>query len=370
MKATLFLTMSCNLCCDYCYIRKHNVSMSPADIKKAIDFIFTTADPDERLDFGLFGGEPLLHMPLVKSTVGILEKRAEHAKNPLRISLVTNGTLLNDEILKFVRDHNLILQVSCDGGPPVQDRHRRFLDGQGTSAVLESALKSAVETLPAVLINMVYSPDTYQALPDSIKYLAGLGLRQIILNPDYSATWSPEDIAGLQETYNQIAAVYLDHYNSRHPLFISLIDEKIAIILRGGYGQAERCQMGYREFAFSPQGNIFSCERLVGDGEKNRHCIGHLHLPNKLDRRHCGLPGAAGKQMQCRTCGVSDYCMHWCGCSNFLATGNYHLPSPFLCSSERLAIETAFGVLKRVNNDDQLLFINHYAGLPMVNSSV
>ena len=192
VKATLFLTMSCNLCCDYCYIRKHDATMSPADIQRAIDFIFATADPAERLDFGLFGGEPLLHMPLVRSTVDILERRAEKAGNTVRMSLVTNGTLLNDEILRFVRDHHLILQVSCDGAPQVQDRHRRFIDGRETSAVLETALRSAVETLPAVLVNMVYSPDTYQALPDSIEYLAGLRLRQIILNPDYSAMWSPE----------------------------------------------------------------------------------------------------------------------------------------------------------------------------------
>ena len=370
MKATLFLTMSCNLCCDYCYVRKHDATMSPADIQRAIDFIFAAADPDERLDFGLFGGEPLLHMSLVENTVDFLEKRSEQSGNTVRMSLVTNGTLLNDEILRFVRDRHLILQVSCDGAPLVQDRHRRFTDGRGTSAVLETALRSAVETLPAVLVNLVYSPDTYQALPGSIEYLAGLGLRQIILNPDYSAAWSSEDIAGLKETYNHIAGLYLDYYTGRRPLFISLIDEKIAIILRGGYGRSERCRMGYREFAFSPQGNIFPCERLVGDGEKNRHCIGHLDQPDQLDRRHCGLPDTTAKQVQCRTCGVSDYCMHWCGCSNFLATGDYHLPSPFICASERLAIEAAFSVLRQVNTDNQLIFINHYAGLPMVNSSV
>ena len=369
MKATLFLTTSCNLRCDYCYISRKNLSMSVATLSKAVQFAFRMAEPDDRLDFGLFGGEPLLNLSLVKEAVSLVERKAKDVKHDVRLSLVTNGTLLNDDILDYLQDHHAILQVSCDGVPRVHDMHRRFPRGQGSSALVEINLAAAIKRLPAVLVNMVYGPDTYSSLPESISYLASLGLKQLILNPDYSAAWCAEDIYGLKKTYLRIADLYLEYYRIGSPLFISLIDEKIAVILRGGYGPSERCHMGYSEFAFSPQGFIYPCERLVGDGDRNRHCIGHLDQSEKLDRGHCHATGNICKSIECQLCGVANFCMNWCGCSNYFASGDYGRPSHFICASERFAIEAAQKVLTLVDNDNQLIFIHHYAGLPMVNSS-
>ncbi len=343
--------------------------MSKATLARAVDFSFSKAKSEERLDFGLFGGEPLLEWPLVQEAVSIVEQRAESRKNDVRMSLVTNGTLLNDDILAYLRDHDVILQVSCDGVPFIHDRHRRYANGCGSSATVEAGLSLALKRLPAVLVNMVYGPDSYACLPESIKYLAGLGLKQLILNPDYSAAWRPEDIAGLRGAYEKIADFYLERYAHNQPIFISLIDEKIAVVLRGGYGPAERCHMGYSELAFSPQGYIFPCERLAGDGSRNRHCIGHLDRPESLNRGHCDASGNFSRSVECQRCGVADFCMNWCGCSNYFASGDYGRPSHFVCASERLAIETALKIMDSVEGDDQLIFINHYAGLPMANSS-
>lgn len=370
MKATLFLTMSCNLRCDYCYIKRKDKSMSGATLAKAVNFAFRMAQAVDRLDFGLFGGEPLLNPPLVREAVSMVERKAESVTQDVRLSLVTNGTLLNDDILNYLRDHHVILQVSCDGAPHVQDKHRRFPNGSGSSVLVEANLKSALKRLPAVLVNIVYGPDTHSSLPQSISYLASLGLKQLILNPDYSAAWGAKEIDGLKETYMRIADLYLEYYHIESPMFISLIDEKLAVILRGGYGPSERCHMGYSELAFSPQGFIYPCERLVGSGDRNRHCIGHLNQLETLQRGHCQPDGNSCKSIECQQCGVADFCMNWCGCSNYFGSGDYSRPSHFICVSERFAIEATQKVLTNVENDNQLIFIHHYAGLPMVNSSM
>ena len=370
MKATLFLTMSCNLRCDYCYIQRNSQSMSGETLAKAVNFAFQMAQADDRLDIGLFGGEPLLNPQLVMKTVTMVERKIESAAQDVRLSLVTNGTLLNDEILSYLRQHRVILQVSCDGAPQVQDKHRLFPNGTGSSALVEANLKSALEQLPAVLVNIVYGPDTHASLPASISYLASLGLKQLILNADYSAAWSANDISELKETYMRIADLYLEYYRIESPMFISLIDEKLAVILRGGYGPTERCHMGYGELAFTPQGFIFPCERLAGSGDRNRHCIGHLDQLESLQRGHCQSAGNTCSSIECQQCGVSEFCMNWCGCSNYFGSGDYSRPSHFICASERFAIEAAQRVLNNVGDDSQLMFIHHYAGLPMVNSSM
>lgn len=370
MKTTLFLTMSCNINCDYCYIKKQTDKMSIKTLNKALDFIFNKVPENERLDIGLFGGEPLLEWDLAKKAIEDIEIRASKVENDVRISLVTNGTLLNEDILAYLLDHNTILQISCDGTPSVQDKHRRFKNGNSITDTLEHNIKLALNKLPGVLVNSVYSPDTFKHLPESISYLASLGVKQIILNPDYSSHWSNEDIANLKKTYQEIADIYLDYYQKGTPLFISLIDEKIAVILRNGYGLNDRCKMGYGEFAFSSQGNIFPCERLVEDGEKNIHTIGHLDNTDNLKRKHCKTEINFSNVNTCSSCSVSQYCMNWCGCSNFLATGNYQQPSHFICASERMAIELALQIVDQVEEEKKMIFMNHYAGLPMVNSSI
>jgi uncharacterized protein len=69
----------------------------------------------------------------------------------------------------------------------VQNLFRRTATGQDTAPVVEATLRAALQALPCVLVNSVYHPQTVRHLPATLDYLSGLGVRQIFLNPDYSA---------------------------------------------------------------------------------------------------------------------------------------------------------------------------------------
>jgi uncharacterized protein len=215
---------------------------------------------------------------------------------------------------------------------------------------VEGNIRKAVEKLPLVRVNAVYHPKTFRSLPDTVAYFSALGINQIYLNPDFSADWSEEHLASLDDVYGQISQLYMDYHRAQTPRFISLIDSKLATILGGGYQAKDRCQMGKKEFAFSPEGNIFPCERLIGAGDQNAHCIGTLD--KGVDFCHgCRTAAAATLSInkECQDCSLRDYCMRWCGCSNFLATGRYDTVSRFLCASEKAAIRVAFNVFKELN---------------------
>ena len=55
------------------------------------------------------------------------------------------------------------------------------------------------------------------------------------------------------------------------------------MILRGGYRPLERCRMGNGEYAFAASGNIYPCERLIGDGEGKNHRIGKMFIKSLDD---------------------------------------------------------------------------------------
>ncbi len=124
------------------------------------------------------------------------------------------------------------------------------------------------------------------------------------------------------------------------PHAISLIDGKVAVILRNGYQPLERCRMGRGEFAFTPEGTIYPCERLVGDGNDG-HAIGSVDGGIDISRMLCRRAPGESLNRECQSCGLKDYCMNWCGCSNFFASGYYNRVSSFLCGSEKASQESA-----------------------------
>ncbi|MEH0019647.1 MAG: radical SAM protein [Desulfobacter sp.] len=345
MKATLFLTTACNLRCDYCYVSRQNFAMSGETLDRAIDFVFQTTAPGDRIRFDLSGGEPLLAWPLVQKTVALIEQKAGMGNHPLQISLSTNGTLLTRDILTFVRRNNVMLHISCDGIAHVQDKHRRFRNGKRSSQRVVAGLSHALEDLPGVIVDMVYGPDTCAFLPESIEYLASLGLKQLVLIPDCTASWHKSDIERLGRAFEGIADTYLDSYAREAPVFISLIDEKIAVMMRGGYGHAERSRMGEDRVAVSPQGVVFPCEHLVGTGEESVHSMSSLYrqdLPEETGSRPVPSTGTGG---HCASCTLYRYCMNGSGELQVFGNDSKTQPSPFICASERLSIQAAHKVM-------------------------
>jgi uncharacterized protein len=370
-KYTLCLTHKCNLRCAYCYVDKRAGRMSIEVAAKIVESILDGPSSDEGVDIGFFGGEPLLEFDLLKDIVGLVERHPRFDRRTTTLSVVTNGTVFSEEIAAYLAGHGIVLCLSCDGPPRVHDRFRKYCNGRGSSHRVARTIGMALERLPLVLVNAVYRPETLGELPATVEFLSSLGVRQIYLNPDVTAPWRKEDAAKLPAIYGAIGDWYVRAHLGNDPRFVSLIDAKIAVILRGGYEAEERCQMGSREIAFTAEGRVYPCERLIGDGRGSRHCLGSIldGFTPQATPPFC-TDAAARAQSPCAACGIRPYCMNWCGCSNFLSTGRYDRMSPFLCASERAAVATAARVLERLELLRPGVFSDHLAGKPSMLSRV
>ncbi len=342
--------------------------MSDSVASKIIRFIFEHTPQSEKIEIGFFGGEPLLAFGLVITITAMIESHPSFEKDRVELTIVTNGTIYSERIMNFIKRHNIVLGISCDGDPYVQNMFRRFSLDHGSSEIVEGTIRKAIKYFPNLMVNAVYRPETLEYLHIAIEYFSSLGLRQIYLNPDFLAKWNQKNSDLLFEAYDKIADKYIHYYLSSNPHFISLIDSKISTIIRGGYGPRERCRMGNGELAFSPDGNIFPCERLIGSGTYNEHCIGSITDGLKLEKMSCHSVPSLDINTECVSCGLKNYCMNWCGCSNFFSTGYYNRVSPFLCSSEKAAITAAFRAFKTLEKKLGTTFFEHLAGLAPINS--
>ena len=363
MKYTLSITQICNLACTYCYIDKEKSTMPLTVADRVVDFIYQNTPIQERLDIGFFGGEPLLEFDLLKQIVDKIQDHKSFDPGRVILSIVSNGTLFSRQIAEFLQEKNISLCISCDGPPLVHDVFRRFTNGKGSSAQVEHNIKAALEFFPLLPVNAVYSPENVHCLPEVVDYFASLGIKNIYLNPNISAHWTKNEADLLPGVYSAIAQRYMDFYQQEEPRHISLIDSKIAVILRKGYKSCEKCRMGLGELAFTPSGNVYPCERFIGADDRT-HSIGNINDGFVAKSVYKTQPNL-DRNTECESCGIKDYCMNWCGCTNYFGTGRYNRVSPFICAAEKAAAQAALQVIETMG-EEGLNFSDHLAGTPLM----
>lgn len=326
--------------------------------KKIIDFAFEMTPSGEKISIGLFGGEPLLRFDLIQKITNYIRENEPTDKNSISISVTTNGILLNQLILDFFREEGIRLCLSIDGPSHVHDMNRRYKNGRGSFEDVSRILRPVLDQIRNVQVNAVYGPDTIEYLPETTSFFTRMGFPIIHLNPNISADWDRTTTSNIGEKYMQVAEHYIKCYERNREIAVNLIDNKIILLLKDGYEDSDKCGMGESEWGFAPSGNIYPCERFIGEDNDPSFCIGNIHtgidkitLCNVIENR-------GNSNEECENCSFQKYCMNWCGCTNQYMTGRTDMASAFQCESEKAMILAAKHVLLTLKNND--LFLDHF----------
>src|SRR5205807_8385184 len=138
----LKLHSRCNLSCDWCYMYEHADQSwrtrprgMPADIVDAAARRVAEHVAQHRLpaiDVGMHGGEPLLAGAATITRVVQAVRSAVPAGTTVRFHIQTNGVLLDEKLLELLRELEITVGVSLDGGVVANDRHRLFPNGRSS----------------------------------------------------------------------------------------------------------------------------------------------------------------------------------------------------------------------------------------------
>ena len=128
------ITTRCNLGCSYCiyggsysrYRKLTKTTMSWPTAKNMLDFLIERSRVSDRIQLDFFGGEPLLAFKLMDRCVDYLKAGVAARGTQILVTIASNGTILTDDILRFLRAHDVYLQFSIDGDREVHDRKRRY----------------------------------------------------------------------------------------------------------------------------------------------------------------------------------------------------------------------------------------------------
>ena len=165
LTATVLLTWSCNFRCIYCYegageLRCENMTKNRAGA--IANFLIKCSEEQrgELIHVVLFGGEPLLNIDVGFHMLGILKEYCLTSHKELQCSLVTNGSLLTEEIVSGLLNYNCkFVQITLDGPEYIHNCRRVAKDGSGTfqkvlhAPSADTSLRDVFEDLYAFLLD-------------------------------------------------------------------------------------------------------------------------------------------------------------------------------------------------------------------------
>lgn len=248
----LLMTYRCNLDCKYCYIHtKKAIDMSLDMAQKILEPYLQKEDG--YVNIALMGGETLAAFDVLKPLVEWIE----NGKWPSRFRIFgnTNGTMLNDEMREWFKEHSssITLGLSYDGLPESQENNR---------TILPVDLDFFIKTWPNQTIQMTINTETVNRMAEGVIYLIECGAR-VHPNVAYERNeWSDDDIT----EYRKQLDILADYYNLRPELpKISQFDHFIqtyADAIDNPQPQFQICGAGRRFHLYDVDGKSYPCHLL------------------------------------------------------------------------------------------------------------
>jgi His-Xaa-Ser system radical SAM maturase HxsB len=121
------ISLRCEHSCPYCQVSRQSddrlaFDMSVETAEKSLALVFRSPSPGIKIEFQ--GGEPLLNFPLIRHVVERAETWNLTERRDLQFVIATNLALINEEILEFCMDRDILISTSLDGPLELHNANR------------------------------------------------------------------------------------------------------------------------------------------------------------------------------------------------------------------------------------------------------
>lgn len=260
-KLSVLPNHTCNFSCSYCYSAKGRGStvLDQGKLLRALEFFFDSDRLTERnltISF-IGGGEPLLSWPLVKWAMERSEQLASQNGFNLLMTLVTNGSIMNDDIVATLKRYHVLPDVSFDILEEAQNKNRRHFDT--VCGTIDHLCDNGL--IPSV--NATITPDTVDRMEEMVDFMEHRFplVKNMVFEPVVSDELFPE-AADLKDFYTR----YLDGFfkarriaEERDKLVTCRIYKNVDSLVERG------CPS---KLALTPQGDLSICYCTSSPKEK------------------------------------------------------------------------------------------------------
>jgi uncharacterized protein len=279
MKMMLFMAQSCNLRCKYCYGIEGNYedkgSLMPERVAHAaVDYLLRSGPDRPHYYIYFFGGEPLLNLEVLKSTVAYARRRVAALGKTVEFGLTTNGVLLTHETSRYLIDEDFQIVVSMDGSPDQHDVNRPTKGGGGSSRhVLKGLqrLQPLVRRRNQLKIRATMSHQNHDPLAIAA-YFDSLGIERYGIGStiERSGNSQPtdlktEDYEHLDVTFDTVVDDISRRLEGGEPMpRYNPIFKGVTALAKGMTRPGIGCGVCRNDQGIGTDGRIYPCHRYVG----------------------------------------------------------------------------------------------------------
>jgi len=368
LRVTVLTTLQCNFACDYCFQGDHGDYNKFAE-KMTLETAARVASwIEQRLDdvapesfvLTLFGGEPLLNLPVAYYLCERLWNGCEARGVRMMVNVITNGLLLTPEVVDRLRPFGLNgVKITLDGDHDTHDRMRPLRGGQGTfDKIVENVRRVADRCRITIGGNFDESSvDSYPALLDFLRQqdfadrLAKVAFKPVIREPKPAQPKGFIPLTALAGDGKPLNGTCMTSAGGGTSICGScnFLDEKMAFLReetqKRGFHTNDGIHMGpceiHRQHAhtISPDGSLYACPGFTGDKSQS---TGHI------DGRRDDIRERAASQFErlaawkeCNDCAFIPVCAGGCTVAAHTELGNMHRPNCHKTSFEAGVVSLA-----------------------------
>jgi uncharacterized protein len=281
----IYPTLACNLECPYCFQSTYTRhTMDVETVSNTINFVSSNINKSDKKIVGItwIGGEPLLAVDKIEKIIDGLNANIKNIDNiEFRQSIVTNGVLLSDKIIrKLDRLKIYEIQLTIDGLFNEHDQRRPAKNNKNTFDIIIENIKQTVMISKKFKIKIRVNIDNnnksqfvkiYQFLIE--KFFEHK--EQIQIYPGFITEYgrvckSVPDDCSFNLSNTEKAIFFLDLYRNNGIIGTDFLPKK---------NQGSCMARTKNSYAIGPKGYIYKCATIVGESEL---AVGNVNDPEYI----------------------------------------------------------------------------------------
>lgn len=368
----LNVTDECNCACTYCFTQHRPNRMTYKVAEDTAEWLLKNADGKEIPSIGFFGGEPTLEWDTI--IVPIIEKYYRK----INFAITSNTTLMTEERLKYLADHNVSYLFSIDGNEFSQNINRPMKDGSESFEKIKDLIPLVAKYFPGCTFRSTITPSTCNRIFENIEFASSQGFKIIFQIPNSFDNWSEEDLKTIEREVTKYSLylinAFLNSYSFIRYFPLELAFNKIHRLLSFQKYETkdektlQRCGLGRSGYAsVNYKGEIFGCQEMDTRDDGDYFRLGSIY--NGLD--NAALERLANDFQQqdnyseyCEDCLLKDLCANdSCVANNYISYKDINRCNPIICWWNNLLLKEALFICNILGNAKNENFKEYFYSL-------
>lgn len=219
-------TLDCNFDCWYCYENHIPHSKMNTEVLCATKlFISSVLQRPEIKSFelGFFGGEPLLYFNhIAKNIIDHAGKLCGKTEKKLHVHFTSNGSLLTDDIIRFLSKYSCGFQITLDGGEDQHNMTRFYKNKRGSFKDIVKNIHRLVAADIDVIVRVNYTSSNIDSVASVQEYFMDIPEeKKKFIRFDFQRVWqdrgentdlTEEKISAIRRAFKEYGFVVLANY--------------------------------------------------------------------------------------------------------------------------------------------------------------